>query len=571
MRQSEQDKGIIPDSRAGRRFRGGHILPPKPIIIVNNAVRAFEETRKYYNSTIRETRNFAEEIYRGEPNLHTLADRMRSLFVAAREYRNRDPRIASLLEGAIYNRKVRGTSLADIEALPLPLSMDDIRRINGFARYNCFSRFTIKGDDKVVQYIAVNLPTLDLARPQEIKIPLQLRPLREQMKAYLDFYVNFIRNPFIGAEQEIGFLMTVAFTGSVLQQGLGCYIPACLGITPASALKLFDEKVSLQFMPSAWKTLKRRVEPEITNAYRTDALPEALRSYQHYDPKIDLKASSYLLQHYQNVHNELEQTSGSLEPQGIFSKFRQYQQSLRADILSSRNKFLELPARHPLISKILVATQYKQTMMFVLLLSDNQTHLTIEVNGDNRIYGIPGSLYRENPHIGVLLIKEVLDPVLDYAREQHPEINPVQITIVRSAVSEKITPTISLPTDKTEQYENPPKPPKRKNLPRLFAEPALPEPAKTGEPKNSVEYSRSQIVEFFKARMPDSTIEQIMQVIRRFELGEKQVEELKDVPGHFRLVSGNYRIIFEHKGSSKYILRDVGNRSIIYKGLRKLK
>lgn len=449
--------------------------------------------------------------------------------------------------------------------------MENIIIINRLLRNNFFSQFTLKGNDRVVQNIALNLPTLDLARPDEIIIPPQLRPFRDRMRAYFDYYVDFIRSPLTDSRQELGFLKALAFTGSNLIQGLGCYMPARLGITPASALKLFDEKISLQPSSIAWRVLKKRIEPEITNAYR-DALPEDLRGYQHFSPKSDLRAAALLLPYYQNALATAGQTGKSFEQVDILSKFHSYQRSIRADILRSKVKFLEVPVCHPVISKVIIATQYKQTMIFVLLLSDNQTHLTIEVNGDNRIYGIPGNLYRENPHVEELLIRDVLKPVLDYSKAQHPEVEPVQTIVVKSVAPDKALPSVGLLTDQTEQDKIVPKPPKRKNsLPRLFAEPPLPESVKPDKPKNRVDYSRGLIIKLLNDRVPDRTIDQIMRDIRRFELGEKQAEELKEIRNYFRLVSGNYRVILEHHGSSRYILRDAKNRSIVYRDLSRFK
>lgn len=577
-RLEQAQQGDIPATRASRRFNAKRSAAPKQITALDNAVTAYEEARIEYNQIVagnRKNRSLAETLYRGNPFCHIFTDKARSLFEAAqiaKRYSSDNPGITQLLKTAIFNRKVRGVSLADVESLSTALSLEDIKGINRLIRNNFFSQFTLKGNDRVVQNIAINLPTLDLARPGEVVIPPQLRPLRDRMRAYFDYYVEFIRSPLIDSQQELGFLKALAFTGSNLIQGLGCYMPARLGITPASALKLFDEKVSLQPSSIAWRVFKKRIEQEITNAYRADTLPEALRSYQHYNPKADLRAATLLLPYYQNALTTVEQTGGLLEPEEIFSKFRRYQRPLRADILRSKDKFLKVSVCHPVISEVTIATQYKQTMIFVLFLSDNQTRLTIEVNGDNRIYGIPGNLYRENPHVGDLLISDVLRPVLDYAKVQHPEIEPVQTIVVKSIAPDKTVPNVDLLTDQTEQGEIVPRPLKRKNsLPKLFTEPPLPESVKLDKPKNRVDYSRDLIIKLLKDRVSNRTIDQIMRDIRKFELGEKQAEELKEVPNYFRLVSGNYRVILEHQGSSRYILRDAKNRSIVYRDLSRFK
>lgn len=567
-RKERIDPSSIPDTRQGRRYKATHSNAPTKIQFLDLAIENLAVTNKAYNESILpETPSLCAMIYQnGQPAFLAYADAIRSVYVAARAAQKieaNDPRIGRLMEKELYSHRIRGVSLADIEQMPLPLSLTDISRINRLFNQSLISRFIFGYRDHIIQHIATGLPVFELARPQEFKTPVGLKPLQARLSSYLDYYLGYINLPQVDIEKDMDLLWALSFGRRGLIQGLAYYIPARLGITPASGIKLFDEKAAIHPYPMAWELLKKRTANEMCHAYRIDALPPAISKYLHYDQTSDTQASKLFKAYLegQSSDNQPDQIS---DQDMMFLRYRRYQKVLRADVLKSEEKFLRLPMTHPLIREVIIASQYKQTMMFILLLNNDQAHLTLEVNGNNRVYGIPGDLLRESPHSGDLLIKEVLGAVLNYALQQYPNVEPAIIE-VRAPAQPEVMPDMYSSDDKPDQSEKVSKPPKRKTLPPIFTEPKLPEPVTPTEHKFNVSYTRTQVQT--PHRLPDDIVDRIMRDLQLFELGKKKVKPLEDVPNHFSLRSGDHRSILEHTGNRQYVFKEAGSRSSIYRDL----
>ncbi|MBI2196829.1 hypothetical protein HYU45_04465 [Candidatus Daviesbacteria bacterium] len=500
-------------------------------------------------------------VYQRGPVLAPYIEEMRNLSVAVRhaaQFKIQAPWIGNYLLGDIYTHQIRWVSLADIEQMSLPLSLVSMSQINRFLRRYPLLKFTLSKSALVAQETATILPSLDIANPHKKRlIPPTLQPLHARMTAYFDYFTNFITASHLDSEREEKFVSAVVSAGPYFLSGVGCFLPARLGITPSSALKLLEEKTVSGLYSWQWGILRKRMEKEVCHAYPVNGFPENLQKYQHYNPQADQRATELLLK----VNSE--QPGGVVGIDNLFERLWRYWKILRSDIFRSDRKYLEFPLDHSVIDRLEVASQYRHSLTFFVFFKDNQTHLTLEVSRNGqRIYGIPRALLREFPHIGDVLAKVIFDPVLDDARRKHPNIEPAPTIITATVPSDRNGEQADLEPDV------PVKPPKRRltlAVQSLFHDSPLPLPV---EPKNrlcEVQYSRTLVVELIGRRVQDKVIDRIMATLRGFEWGEKRAKRLAALPGLYRLRVGDWRIILERLGSGNaYSISTIDNRDSVY-------
>lgn len=464
-------------------------------------------------------------IYRGEPLLPNLIDSSRSFSDSLDGAMRFDPTLNRFCKEDTYRTSINGTSLKDIEAMNLPLTEQDIRKIN-----RVMGRWHLPGltpHQKMVRELASLLPVQVLARFPKLKFSEYVNTLSRRLSAYYDYFLPFIDGFVISEEKERQFIPLVVWIGTNFQQALGAYIPARLGLTPSSVCKMLYEVQLASAHGEAWKGIHAVMIPEVKQAYTEGGLPSKVAPYQHYDQSADRTASLILESYYSKKEINRIARDGEA-PDRLVERLGLYRAVLRADILSSPDRFLRHAVdNHEFIREILVATQNRQTLILVVMLNDNQTHLTLEVNGTNRLYGIPPRLSNENPHIGDLLAEDVLGEVLNQAKTRHPDIE-----------SERSHKIIILPreprivTSQEEEEEESGKMTKKSKL-RLpmpsFKEPAdLPKPTESQPSKivHRVFHTRSGVIGFLGKRSPKDEVDQIMQGIKAFERGERGVKLL---------------------------------------------
>lgn len=573
MKEAEQPPKY--ENRQMRREREhlGNHAHPREITVLQAAARSYDKALDEWSQIFGQNVNsWSEAIYRGkEPSfLPEYFCRIRTLSQAlhnADRLRPQEPRIADIAHLDVFHRRIKGLSLVDIETLQLPLSGEDLVRISHFLRYTHLSRLLSSRQDRQAQEIAISLPSLDLARPSEVVIPAQLRPLHTRMTSFLDYFLKFIDSPYLSWEQEGQFGRAVLSIGPRLLQGLGIFLPARLGITPSSALKLFDEKMVSGLKGWSWVGIRRQVKGELENAYREGGLPSTLAPFQYPDALADQKAAQILQAYYQNY--EIRETGGG----DLFTRLQRYLKVLRAETHSRPEGFIRLSFDHPAIEEVRLASQYKKSLTMVLRFKGGGTNLAVETNCQNRLYGLPGSLVRENPHVGTLLAQEILTAVLNYSRSRYPNIEPRPVIKIASP----IVPFENRPVSdngglqEVHVVEIPePGPPKRKRLPtvqRPFEELKLPLPPQKGmEPTFKVDHTRSQVVKM-TGGMNEKMVERVMETIRGFEWGEKTAKDLTHIPRHYRLRVGDFRVVLYHIGGNKYVLSRIEHRSKAYKRL----
>lgn len=467
----------------------------------------------------------------------------------------------------IYTCKVRGISLEDIGNFPYPLSLESIRIINKFLRYYKIPFIPFMPVHKKAQHalaVAMLLPTLDLVQSKKGIIPPPLQPLHDRLQNYLDYYLGFITPPYLLPDQEYQFYKIVAYTGPSLAQALGVFMPARLGITPSSSIKLLLEKETFSSLPLGWRSIRKMMEPDIHDAYQLNGLSGEIQKYQDYNYETDRQATTILQAHYQNHHFEKEPEV--FKPEPLLTRFQRYIGSLRRDTLSATERYLSVPVDHGIVKKIILASQYRSSIMVIVLLSGRggNEYLTLEVGNGGRLYGIPPELVKEMPHIEDVLTGDIINLVIEFARQQHPNIEPRPIVRLTAQPAAMLTtkPPQSVSTG-IDQDQSPeidqeeliiPKT-KRNQQGRLSViallqvqEPILPQPVEQKPPVCKVKHTRTQIERLMGKNRPGD-IERIMEVIQRLERGLvvdiKQLTALSDLT---RLRVGKWRVVLNKLG-----------------------
>ncbi len=508
-----------------------------------------------------------------------MAERLRELSVLFNQASNpgKVPKIRVPKDKDVYTYPVKGISLAEIEKMPTPLSLDDIRRINRFFHRNKLTDLFLSNQANMAQNIAVRLPIVPLANP-EIKLPYTLKNLNNALTDYFDYFTVFLNYPNAVDDTQLSIVISAILdSGFSLFQGLGVFMPARLGITPASMLRLFEEQslYSPAGFAFAWNMVRKRMEPLVKSAYRKDGLPPKCSQWQHYDERTEKKVSQYLLKHVQQETNSdgLDENRGD----GLLADMNRSISTLRKAALETKDKFVRIPLEHPLFEAITLAPQfhYKQSFIIAGDLRGEPLSLVLEVNGDDRLHGIPVDLLKENPHSGGIFIRDLFPPVLDLAYQINPRLKPQQSTIVLKPAAAEVT----RPPSEEEIAAAPeinmelkqPKAPKRRTF-GIFPQPQVlpPRPSLT-EPqlRFRVSHTRSQVIELMGERVPDKTINRVMTAIHRFELGYINKAKILEISHKFTRLktSDDLRILLRKNDNGQYTVYDILNRNIAYRNL----
>lgn len=570
------------EHKTDARFVPGYPIPIKRMVKANEELKLAVRPRN--KAAINANRHsFASFLYSPDPDpFLNYLDVQRTLSIAlgqSQKYRKKASSVADFLDHyadvEIYSRLVRDTSLSDIEQMRLPLNLDQISQINRMLRLYMFPR--LRRYECLSQDALWLLPTQTLARTQFVDkgknkpIPMQLRNLSSRAVAYLDYYLPFLTTHFVDKDAVYAFYQNIRWIGRNIWPTFGHYVPARLGLSPASTIKIFEDKLDEMNLPfGVGKRILNLMEKEARDAYRKDALPVHLHKYLHYDRSKDQEAGVTLQEYYAAKYSSFEALPASVDE--LFNRLSLYRKSFARDIkTASCDLRLQLP-QHPVIGEILLTSQYPQTLMVVLLFKKGGLHVTLEVNSSQRVYGLPRNLVAESPHVIDLLGKDIFGTILDQAKQRHPEVEPEPwIALQETSKFIAQSPVLTLPAQMLETEKQPiePKPEKRKRrlglIPQFMqAQPELPQPIQTRQPIFKVFHTKAEIVGLLGKNTPEEVIDRIMQDIARFECGDKKISPLQEGAGLFKLRVGDYRIILQRLPNGIFIIDRAGNRKIVY-------
>ena len=467
----------------------------------------------------------------------------------------------------IFATNIKGTSLGEIEEMPQPLSIDDIQRINRMLR-RVVPLFKEHYEHNNLRTSMIVFATQKFARPEEkIEIPHQLQPLFRRLTDYFDYYTKFMTDFSLDEIEEGAMWVTLGWTRPWLPNSIGRYLPARMGITPSSAIKLYKEKTlrsPLHLLSIAWSSLLPTLEGSSKEAFRKDGLPADLQKNQLYDPEMDKKAERVLRNHYPKDASFQDHQ----RREDLLKEFLKYHPVLIRDVEKAASRRLTIiPSEPRIFSSLTLASQYPQTLICIMQLPENN-HLTVEINRDGDLFGIPAKVNVENPHLVDLLLADILDPILDEVKSRYPIREPVKLATYRS--TQPILPPLEIP--RLDYQPRPESKEKRSKIPRVLtpiaqylAQPRPPTLSEIHIPKLYVQYSQDLVTAYLGNKVPERIIKQIMTTLRNFEYGRIPIKKLEDAGDLWDLRSGSYRIILKHDQGLNYQIEAIASRQGVFK------
>lgn len=579
------------NSRRGRRkaLRALHQQPVgvlhKTIIDLDNQLR---RSKSKVDKTLGLNRVWVEIIYQEEPVLlgylsvrQRLAETMDYLQTANLKIPLASPVYLKRLEREnLFAHQVGGVSLLEIEDMPMrpQLSLEDISRIDRITMDG--KKFNVSNEDNYIRAVLLYLATINFAQPgSKINIPENLRDLQRRAVNYFDYYTDLMTQFNLPPQIDARLLWDFLGGRTFFPHALAAYIPARRGITPSSAVKLFETKFSSiePAMGISSKIWARRLMRAMINtamlAYPSNSLPEDLEKYQHYDPEADKRASEQVLQHFESYPADSEVYENAAS---FLKKFQdQYRKNLRREIAGSRVGRVKIETGQAGIAGSLsVARHFQDTLMFVLHF-DQQTHLTVEFDRQGRIYGIPLDLFRNDPNVSEAIANRLLQPVMKWLDLRYP---PPPQTLVR--IPTPMPTLVELPVKEdsrevSERLDEKVRVPKRKTLRFLSPSEIMHTTPKT-DVASDVErrrcvviHSRKMVQRLLPRNSPEEVIDRIMSAIKDFEFGrDTSAKTLQQAGGLIQIRTGDFRIEMSRSRGRVYNLVDAGDKKDIRKRIQ---
>lgn len=477
-----------------------------------------------------------------------------------------------------------GTSWKDIEEMDPDLSSNNIVRINRIFRNDdpmtwkdvalkvLFKREKpLTPVDPYKSFIRENfifLATQPLAQSEgkKVSIPDELQPVFKCATAFFEHYTNLLLD-FDSPLMTDRYLITSLLRGAPwLAQGLGYYMMARLGITRPSLVKLLRTRAEASFFPyRSWHNVGLyNIEEGSKNVYTLNKLPSDLLRHQDLNTDQDDRASVLLINHYNGLNLSQEEQLKAFddvhEPLDKLSDL--YSEALYKDIVKSSKRRLGFSFEGHVINNMTVTTQNRLTLMFILELNDSEkTHLTLEIDRKNRYFGLPPKGALHDSAIVPLLLKDILNPLLEYGKMKHPEIespnNNSRILDFSNYVSLK---------DQGFHESRAPEDGPVVRIARRIKEAIMgdPIPPQPKEIKREVIYSREQIVDALRRQdenTPPEVIDHLMKSVEAFALGNSKPKIMRVVDGIWWDRDGDYRLLYRNLGNGKFRLVEVGRKS----------
>lgn len=476
-----------------------------------------------------------------------------------------------------------GTSLKDIEQMNLNphLSSDDIWRINRiFTSSWSFKDYILgtmlrrsrpipaTGYDSAVRESILYFVTQPVARPEgKINIPDELKPLRDRLTDYFEYYKDLLLDFDLTLEAEKYLLNAFQRMNPLLPQFLGYYIVASSGVTPSSAIKLFQTRAeAANLYRFIWnRSGLYNLEAAAKDSYRTNRLPPDLARFQHLDTQMDEKASRLLTGYYQTQRLSKEDIVEAFDSadQSLDKLTNLYWKAIDEDIARAPQKRLKLtfPDNH-IIAGLTLTCQNKQTLICILHLQDGQTYLTLEIDKNQKYYGLPSKLALDDRGFDSLILKDVFNQLLVQVQLRHPE---VEKNYQKSPLI--VSPSIFQPAPDFHPAKAGPKMPtsRKATILRIFNQ--EPVPPKRQEFGRRVIYSRIAVVDVLKGHPSKEIVDSVIDAMEEYQRGERQAKMIKWSGGkRLVLLVGNLRIILNPLGGGRSAFEYVADREEVYEG-----
>lgn len=464
---------------------------------------------------------------------------------------------------------VTGFSLEDIAQMEPPLTDQDKKKIDRtlsmFNPLGLLSSSVQNKDDDLSNWLVrqslVILASQKMARPEEkVIIPEELVPLYERMIEYFDYYTDNLLNPDPSFLNKLNFFMQMGRTRPWLPHGLGMYLPARLGITPSSSIKLMERlAIESGFVGMLRTPVGINIYESATEkAIRKNALSPKMQPFAYYD-KANEMCVEKRLEGYFKITRQLVSGQVIGESEQIFSRLGKYNKLLREGITSSQDQALTIPLPTPdgLLQSLHLTSHNRNNLMVVAGFSDNG-HLTLEIgtdlDGAYRLYGVPAELDANYSLMPERFIKEFVAPIVSFAAEKYPRVEtPYRVQFEAVAPYIPASPKGQLPgmPKKWQQVKERPK----KGQTVILEN-------KKDQVVNEVIYSEDELLNYLPKK-GTKLKEQFEEAIEAFKNGQNIGKPLYEIEGRVIRV-GHYRIAFEKIGDHQYRIYAAGHRSGFY-------
>lgn len=562
-----------------------HHHSKNPAEIIKNLYQAKNEVEaKSHEVAEANGRNMVSIVYRGEPYIQTYLRTYRSIHHSAGSLRassafkdslDQESHERNIQKIDLFSQGAKGVSLADIEGMHVDekskLSIEDIDRIDKifFSKKIVDLRGKIDSTNKDRASLQTAITVFigqAWARPEVPTAP-DFERLRRNLTAYLDYYADLHINPTLSLDAELDLARMIVFGGTYFRTLFGIYLPARYGITSSSAVKTYEQHMahSNLIIRRMWAKFFRKLYIPLTqNAFREGAFPEDLEHYQFYNEENDSKAAKLLRKHYKpRLSDDEEQFKAHSKAEKLLQSLVAHRKHLFKEIIHSPDRRIEFDTPDNIVERVTITAQNKQTLVFILHLPSD-LHLTLEIDRQGRVFGIPVSLLRRAPHIENFLVTDVLNPLIEKIDPQLPtQKKHVYRPPIRLVKSGEVTEDVPEPK------------PKRKRKIKITKERDLTSVTVAETPPyhpKFVSYSEQRVRELLPGKKPrEKDVEHLMEVIRLFEQGWRQAVRITKDKTIFRLRVGDYRVRLKMIGQGRFVIMDIGDRETFdtVKGYRK--
>ncbi len=461
----------------------------------------------------------------------------------------------------------KGVSISSIADMSSPLSGEDIRKISDLFYVGLFRR-----PNEVQKHntaLLSNFTVQSQLPGPHARITPRTQRLKENMTSYFDYWAEVFTN---SANLAEGGYLHMDFLRMMLSQHLLyttiAYIPARLGVSPSSAMELFEEFAEMSNF-TARRTLKKGIRTNTAQTLRQSYIPS----------KVPEDILPFILPDSQNS----ESVSSFLEkeiaiPEGENEQFEVYNARNRAikqlntqvlpGVLRSLAKGKEVvnlvPQESDYITKIQIAQQYSKATIIVLHLK-NGSRLTLDFTKNNRVYGFPHRVRQQNPSIEDQVILDAVDSITVELRRQREHAYQAQKQNTENHIVEFGKPAYQVHPP---QEHRPKKIKTRGEQGEQQEEPITEiadEPAQQAR-INFVAYDESLIKKELGGKASAKTVRQVSNALYRFGYGEKSAKLLEFDPSHntIRLRAGNFRIVLRRIDESQFEIIKIGDRKNVY-------
>lgn len=541
------------------------------------------------------SRNLTRIVFEGDPFIYDQLQTQRRLPGVLEEahFANLETpfttvtRLNSFEQANLFSKRAGGLTLIDVEEMELDeegnLKAEDIKRIDGLYKQDrlkgILGRLPLsflqedpeaqRETQEIRQAIFLFACQKDARPEKKITVPESVRPLHDRLRGYLDYYMGRIMDFELGVWDEKDLVDTLASTRAWLPQTLGCYIPARLGITPSSAIKLYQSRAIASDLPTfSWEAgILPHMEEGARDALRHNALPADLTPNARYDPEMDEEAAQNLLGYYKNrkLSNQEAEVVFAENDQMIEKVTGAYAKPLYADIMRSKGRRLEFVASQGPFDKVTVTCQSKNSFIFILNFKDGRTQLTLEIGKDGRVYGVPAKLAIGNPYLFWSVFTDTLKPVLEGIRVNHPGVESVKTGAHRELSQQRKI--VYVAPDIQDQAIRQPKIKTRGEgaIPATDGILHFREPSQVDQEQKrirEVEYSEAQLRGYLPRNVPDEVVDQLVKTLHGFEIGRVNLADRIHQAGEdvWEVKSKGWRLLVRHDAGRNYTLVGAGFR-----------